>query len=41
MMKSAPAEMPWLTIWISPPSTPWTFSAKMPSTMKPMCEIEE
>ena len=35
-MKSAPVLIPWLTIWITAPSSAISFPAKIPSSTKPM-----
>ena len=32
---------PWFSIWKSAPWAPFSSKAKMPSTMKPSCAIEE
>ncbi len=37
----APVEIPWLTIWITPPWRPWVVKANVPSTMKPRWATEE
>ena len=32
---------PWLTIWSTPPVSPWLLRAKVPSTMNPIWASEE
>jgi len=41
IMNSAPVEMPWLIIWITPPWMPIWVAAKTPSMVKPRWLTEE